>query len=431
MKHPNKRLNMWITGGLCTCLLLSSCGIGSGNHKEYAVEKLDSSVEQATYQPTDLDPEFAEDQLAFAFELYKTMQAHKLSTQDNDTISPVSIATALSMTMNGAAGVTLTQMEEALHSAGRDAESRNQGYAVLADLLSHSGEHVKVSLANSLWGREPLQFKTNFIETNQTSYNAAIEALDFTQDDAADRINTWVSEQTAGKIDKMIESPISDNLILYLLNTVYFKGTWQSEFEAEATSPDTFNNASGHAEQVPMMNNRGYYPYVQQDGFQAISLSYKQSGLGMVILLPDEEQPLEALIEQLDPGTWRGTLEAMEFQEGHIRLPKFKLEYAMSLKDTLQAMGIADAFDVDRADFTPMIELEDNVFIGEASHKTYIEVDEKGTEAAAATVIGMEAGSAPPQEPFEMIVNRPFFFAIQDERTSAILFMGSVHNILP
>ncbi|WP_020620273.1 serpin family protein [Paenibacillus daejeonensis] len=430
MNHPNKRLNMWITGGLCTCLLLSGCGTGSGNSKEYAVDKMDSSVEQATYQPSDLDPDFAEDQLAFAFELYQTMQTHKPSPPDNDTISPVSIATALSMTMNGAAGVTLTQMEEALHSAGRDAEARNQGYAVLADLLSHSGEHVKVSLANSLWGREPLQFKTNFIETNQTSYNAAIEALDFTQDDAADRINAWVREQTAGKIDKMIEPPISGDLILYLLNTVYFKGAWQSEFKAEATSPDTFTNASGQAEQVPMMNNHGYYPYVQQDGFQAIRLPYKQSGLGMVILMPDEEQSLEALIEQMNPGTWQGMLEAMEAQQGHIRLPKFKLEFNMTLKDTLQAMGISDAFHVERADFTPMIELEDNVFIGEATHKTFIEVDEKGTEAAAATVIGMEAGSAPPKDPFEMIVNRPFFFAIEDERTSAILFMGSVHNIL-
>lgn len=429
MKHPYQRLNTWLIGGTCACLLLSSCGIGSGGDKKYAVEKMDSSIEQASYQPADLDSAFAEDQLAFAFDLYKTIQAHKPDPYDNDTLSPVSIATALSMTMNGADGETLTQMEEALSGAGRDTESRNQGYQILADLLSHSGEHVKVSLANSLWGREPLQFKTKFIDTNQSYYNAAIESLDFTKEEAANRVNAWVNEQTAGKIDRIIESPIDDNLILYLLNTVYFKGAWQNEFEAEATAPATFTNGTGQEQQVPMMNNGGYYSYVQQNGFQAIRLPYKESGLGMVILLPDEEESLAARIDQLEPAAWQSMLGAMEFQQGHIRMPKFKQEFTLALKTTLQALGMADAFDVGRADFKPMIELKENVFVGEVTHKTFIEVDEKGTEAAAATVIDMRAGSAPPQEPFEMIVNRPFFFAIQDERTSALLFMGSVHSV--
>lgn len=425
MKQPRLRWARWPATGLCLALMLSGCSGGSG----YAVEKMDSSPSKAVYQPEDLDAAFAQSQLSFAFDLYRELQQHKSSPQANDTISPVSIATALAMTMNGAAGDTLVEMETALHSSGRTSEERNHGYEVLADLLSHSSENVQVSLANSLWGRTPLEFRKEFLDASKSYYNAEIESLDFSGDGAAKRINDWVNQQTAGKIDSIVDSSIPANTILYLINTVYFKGTWQREFEADRTMPADFTNASGEQQQVSMMHNGGSFPYVHMDGYQAIRLPYKDSGLGMVILLPDEELTLDELISDLEPERWQTMLDAMSYTVGHIGLPKFKLEFEQSLNSTLQALGMERAFDIDRAQFEPMIQLNVPVFIGEAKHKTFIEVDEKGTEAAAATVIEMEAGSAPPEDPFDMVVDRPFFFAIEDERTSALLFMGSVQHI--
>lgn len=388
-----------------------------------------SSPENAVYQPEDLDAAFAEDQLNFAFHFYKELQQHKEDPQSSDTISPISIAMALAMTMNGASGATLAEMEETLYSAGRTSEARNQGYEGLADLLSHSGDQVKVSLANSLWGRQPLPFNKDFVAVNKTHFNAEIESLDFSSPDAVKRINRWVSEQTAGKIESIVDSPIEANTILYLLNTVYFKADWQREFKAEQTALAGFTDVSGNRQEVSMMHNGGSFPYVHEDGYQAIRLSYKDSGLGMVILLPDEGTSLDELIGGLDPQRWRNTLDGMSYTVGHIGLPKFKLEYTQSLNDTLQAMGMRRAFDITQADFIPMIDAGVPVFIGKAEHKTFIEVDEKGTEAAAVTSVAMEAGSAPQENPFEMIVDRPFFFAIEDERTSALLFMGSVRSL--
>ncbi|MFS0727024.1 serpin family protein [Paenibacillus sp. 1P07SE] len=429
MKKPYTHSTKWITGSLCAALMLGGCGMDSGRDKQYAVEMMDSSVDQAAHQPSDLDPAFAEDQLAFAFDLYRELQPHKDNPQDNDTISPVSIATALSMTMNGAATDTLTEMEQALHSTDRTAEARNLGYEVLADLLTHSGKGAQVSLANSLWMREPLQFKDDFLTKNQSHYNTEMTSLNFADDDATKRINSWVREQTAGKIQQMFEHPIDDETILLLLNTVYFKGTWQQEFKPESTRTGSFTTAAGQQQDVSMMHNGGYFSYVQADGMQMIRLPYKDSGLGMIVILPDEQLTLDALLGKLSPEQWQTWKAGLDSRQGHIGLPKFKLESQYVLNDTLQALGMRQAFDVGQADFTPMIELEENVFIGEVKHKTFIEVDEKGTEAAAATSVGMEAGSAQPEDPFDMVVDRPFFFAIEDERTSALLFMGSVRQI--
>ncbi|GBG11253.1 hypothetical protein PAT3040_06047 [Paenibacillus agaridevorans] len=440
MRRNRKRGSAWTIVGLSALLLLSGCGGAnspngpiqtnnpSNSNTSYEVSNEDSGIEQAAYTIDDYDAAVANAQLAFAFDLYDEVRKADTDAGSNDFLSPASIATALAMTLNGAGGDTLNAMNQVLHLEGMDAEERNRGYQVLLDLLSHSGEEIKLSVANSLWARDDLSFNKQFIQTNKDYFNAEMESLDFQDAQSADKINKWVREQTAGKINEIIKAPIKENAILFLLNTIYFKANWASSFSEDLTETRPFTNADGSQQDVPMMLKDGKLSHLSGEGFQAVRIPYNGGSMSMIVFLPDKDKSLDAFLDGLSAAQWKKLLGQFKPAIGQLRLPRFKMEYEITLNDALKALGMETAFDPNRADFSPMISHDNNVYIGEVKHKTFIEVNEQGTEAGAVTSIGMEVTSAP-SNTFEMEVDRPFFFAIHDERTNSILFMGTVRQL--
>lgn len=383
-----------------------------------------SAPENAQFELSDLNDRVTDAQTEFALNLFHAIQ-NDAESVENLFLSPYSVAAALAMTANGATGETLAEMQETLQAQGLSLEQMNRGYQVLTDLLTHSGEEIKVSIANSLWAREGLSFHEDFLETTQTYYDAEITSLDFQSDEAADQINDWVNKQTRGKIPSIIEGPIDGNTILFLLNAIYFEANWAKSFREGATEEKPFTLPDGTKKDVPMMVNSGEFQYFEEDGFEAIRLPYKGHRMSMLVFLPGKGSDLKEFTSKLTADQWSQWINAFERANGSIEMPRFQLEYETSLKEILQQMGMQLAFEPLAAHFDNMISLSENVYLKDAKHKAYIEVEEKGTVAAAVTSI--EAGvTSAPAKTFQMIIDRPFFFAIHDRQTDTILFMGTV-----
>ena len=239
-------------------------------------------------------------------------------------------------------------------------------------------------------------------------------------------INQWVNTNTNGKITKILDE-INPDTVLFLINAIYFKGTWQTEFDPSHTRDGTFHLGTDGEKQVPMMTRTGDYPYYEnhEEKFQAISLPYGDGRMSMYIFLPYRESDLNTFLNGLDTENWEHWISQFNEQEVFLSMPKFKLEYEKMLNNPLQSLGMDIAFAPEAADFSRMADLEalgQNLYIGEVLHKAVVEVNEEGTEAAAVTSVGIRATSAPPA----FIADRPFFFAIRDNETKTVLFMGTV-----
>ncbi len=223
------------------------------------------------------------------------------------------------------------------------------------------------------------------------------------------------------KISKIVQT-----IVLFLINAVYFKGSWQTEFALSDTYNGKFNLLSGETKQVPMMSRTGQYPVYSSENFQAINLPYGEGQMGMYIFLPDTESDIDSFIENINAEKWENWMERFREREVQIRIPKFKLEYGTKvLNDVLTSLGMGVAFDEELADFSRMADLEavgGNLYITKVAHKTFIEVNEEGTEASAVTNVGVGIRSFPQR----FIVDRPFFFAIRDGETGTVLFIGTV-----
>lgn len=363
----------------------------------------------------------------FSFDLYQTLLDQE--ADKNMLISPLSLAAALSMTYNGAAEGTQAAMKEALRLHNLSVDEVNEAHqSLMAWLASGQHESIDLSIANSLWVREGYQFHPDFLEANTTYYNAEVTTLDFQAENAADQMNAWISENTNHKIKWMIKKPISDETILFLMNAVYFYGSWAHPFNEQQTSPAPFRLADGNEYEVQMMSRYGEYDYLENDSMQMIRIPYGEGDLGMFVILPSSETTLEDLHQQLNASQWREWRRELSRVSGKLQLPRFQLEYETSLNDTLSRMGMEEAFSPLLANFEKMISLDtENAYISNVRQKTYIDVNEKGTEAAAVTVVDVTTTSAPATT-FEMKVDRPFFFVIEDQQTSTILFMGSVRQ---
>jgi serpin B len=359
----------------------------------------------------------------FGFKLFD-----KLAKQDagkNIFVSPSSAAFALAMIYNGASGETQQAMAKALELKGMSLQEINQANAALRATLASSGPKVQLSIANSLWARRGVTFKPEFIKRNQDFYTAQVSALDFALPSAAATINDWVSQKTNGKITKIVENIPSD-AILYLINAIYFKGNWAQPFDKVKTKEGPFTLLNGAKKKHPMMSQAGRYRYLRGNKFQAISLPYGAGKMSMYVFLPDKESNLNTFLAGLNAENWASWMPQFRSQDGNIVLPRFKLEYEVVLNSALQTLGMETAFDPQRANFGEMCSVSPsaNVFIGEVKHKTFVEVNEEGTEAAAVTSGGMRATAYIP--PFSMVVDRPFFCAIRDDQTGTVLFMGVI-----
>lgn len=343
----------------------------------------------------------------------------------NVVISPYSVSTALSMAYNGAGGKTKSEMQDVLGYDSLSDEAVNQQNASLYKSLMHVNPASELTVANAMFANRNFVFNKSFMDLNQKFYGAKLETLDFADLTSLSKINNWVKDNTKSKIPSILDK-IAPDAILYLVNAVYFKGVWLDEFKKDETQPTEFKVASGSKKTVEMMNRSAKMSYFAGDNFQAVMLPYKDKRLQMCIFLPDKKTNITAFINNLTSENWKEWNNSFRKEEGHLGLPRFKVEYKTELSEVLKAAGMPCAFDDSCADFKKMI--EQNAMITRVLHKTFLEVNEKGTEAAAATAVEMSVTSAPmnPKPPFEMVCDRPFVVAIRDDKTDAILFVGAI-----
>ena len=361
----------------------------------------------------------------FGFDLYGILTEE--SRGENIFVSPLSISLALTMTYNGAAGKTAAEMEKVLGYEGMELEEINISNGRLMKELGGETEDVRLDIANSLWARDGFTFKLPFLERTSSHYEAEIRSLDFRSPSAKETINGWVSEKTQGMIEELLDQ-IPGDAILYLVNAIYFKGGWADEFDPKETRKENFHLPDGCTEAVPMMRRSDKFLYFDGDGFQAVSLPYGDGRVSMYLFLPDKDSSLEEFHKNLDIGRWEAWMGSYSKKRGSVTLPRFKAKYRKLLNKPLKDLGMVSAFDGVDADFSKMIvSPHGNVLISRVIHEAIVEVNEEGTEAAAATAVEMKLTSVRVEEdPFVMVIDRPFFFAIRDNRTGSVLFMGSI-----
>ncbi len=358
----------------------------------------------------------------FAFKLFS-----EIANKDRNTnvfISPASVTMALSMAYNGANGSTQQAIANTLELQGLSLQQINSSNAALKALIENPDAQVQLAIANSLWANQDATFNPDFLQRNREFYQAKVTNLNFNDATAPNVINSWVKENTNGKIDKIVQQ-LSPDQVLLLINAIYFQGNWTEQFDKNKTKEYPFFAASGQEKPHPMMSQNGDYKYLETENFQAVSLPYGKDGrISLYVFLPAKNSRLTAFYPTLNAENWDKWMTQFSKRQGAIRLPRLQIDYEVTLNDTLKALGMGEAFS-NKADFSGMGK---NFAISQVKHKTFLEVNEKGTEAAAATSVEMVLTSAfePTIKPFEMIVDRPFFACIRDNQTGSILFMGSI-----
>lgn len=366
---------------------------------------------------------------AFATDLYREVA----DKPGNVVLSPASVAIALGMVHAGAEGETADEIAGALH-VGRPV---NDLHAAIGEILRrwNRPEGYELSVANRLFGDGGVPFAKRYLDVTRRSFDAPLETMDFRGDPGGSRqrINGWVEEQTRRKIrDLLSEGAVTPLTRLVLVNAVYFKAQWVEPFPEAATAEAEFRAPAG-PKRVPMMNAVATYRYAASpaERVRLLDIPYRGRAFAMTIVLPDDVEGLGALEGRLDAKRLGSWIEAMAGERVRLRLPKFKIEMVepLTLSRPLRALGVERAFDPATADLGAMATSGERLFVSEGFHKAFIEIDEKGTEAAAATALGIRATSAPPQrDPVPFVVDRPFLYLIRDTRTGAILFLGRVED---
>lgn len=398
---------------VCACLAVAVTGCGK------------ESIGPIGELPRDLslaEGELIEADNRFAFKLFR--EVNRLEGDTNVFISPLSVAMALGMTLNGADGTTELAMLETLELQGLSREAVNQSYRSLIDLLRNLDPNVEFLLANSIWhaqGRTPAQ---EFLDINRDYFDAEVSALNFSDPTAAETINDWVYSNTNGKIEEIVEGNIPAGVIMYLINAVYFKGDWTYQFERSRTVESEFSLVDGSSTTVDMMSHESAIEVraYSGDGLFVAELPYGGDAYRMTILLPDAAGEIGSLVDRLTESNWDAWLGELNSRELAITLPRFTLEFELALNDALKALGMEVAFSAGGADFTRMYP-GGGVWIDTVLHKTFVEVNEEGTEAAAVTSVSMRETAAGPES---FRVDRPFLFLIRERFSGTILFMGKV-----
>lgn len=373
---------------------------------------------------TPVDSKLVDANTRFGFKLFQ--EVLKQDSNKNVFVSPTSVAIALSMTYNGAGGETQQAIASALQLQGMSLQDINQANNALKTSLENADPAVQMSIANSLWAKQGISFKPEFMQQNQQFYGAKVTELDFRNPDSVNVINSWVKENTKGKIDTIVDKLKPDD-VLFLINAIYFKGNWTKPFDKSQTTNRPFNLSNDSQKQQPIMSQSGKYRYYENDSFQAVSLPYGKGRMSLYVFLPNQTKTLDTFQQQLNSDTWQQWMNQFAMRQGSVQLPRFKFDYNIKLNKALKSLGMEKAFSPG-ADFSNMTSA--SVAINEVKHKTFVEVNEEGTEAAATTSVGMALTSArmPAEEPFKMVVDRPFFCAIRDNQTGTILFMGSIKD---
>lgn len=342
-------------------------------------------------------------------------------------LSPFSVRQAVGVAYLGSRGATREAIARTLQAGPVEAFATSEK-AARGELLA-ADSSVKLAIANGLFLKKGFPFRPAFVAAARDSFDAEVFERDFGPESLSE-LNGWVRRKTEGRIPAILDAfqPTDRGV---LLNAVYFKGSWTTRFAKQDTEPADFHPASGAPFKHPFMSRRGRFAYAEAPGWQAVRLPYgKSRRLGMILVLPARESSLAEWRKGLSAPAWRSLRGALADREGVVKVPRFKFEATVSLKEPLVSLGMSVAFDRARADFRDMAEAPaeaDRLHISRVAHRAFIEVNEEGTEAAAATAVvmatkGAEMSEEPP--PFRFTADRPFFFAIEDERTGTLLFLG-------
>lgn len=357
-------------------------------------------------------------------------ELRKTNKNGNVVVSPVSVSVALCMLLNGADAQTLTQTAKLLGVDAKDLVNLNKSVSDFLDDTIQADPDVELEIANAIFAATGSKVDAQFMRTVQKEFQARVKELDFKTDPqaATDKINEWVSQRTNGKIPKLFGT-LSSDIVMVLANAVYFKAAWEFPFQESETSERTFSVPGGDKPSVATMHQHRSFAYLETADFQAVSLGYgSDARFSMDVYLPKANVSLDSLMGKLDAAALARHASNFVYRYGEVYLPKMKISWSQSLNDALQALGMKDAFDERLANFSKLFtDKSKKIAVDIVQHKTFLEVNEKGTEAAAATGIGIVAVTSVNETvPFVMDVNRPFFFVIRDSKTGAILFMGVV-----
>lgn len=404
-----------------TILLVASC------------EKSNSEINKDLPDPIKIDLRSSEAKMVksdqqFAFEFFANVFNEEAADKDdNFVVSPLSLSMALAMTWNGADGETKQAMQKVLRLDGYSDEEVNEYYKKLREALLKTDPSTKLAIANSIWTNKNVVIDSDFIKVNQDYFNSVVKSVDFADSKTVNELNQWAAENTNNLIDHVIDET-DPMALMYLMNAIYFKGVWTSEFDAKNTTKKPFFYMNGKSKNVDMMHQKTDFNYTENQLLQMVELPYGNQAFSMLVLLPKEGKMLADIISDLQKGdSWTALASGLRKSDVDLYLPKFKTEYSKRLNDALINMGMGIAFDPSRADFSRMS--DHDAFISFVDQFTYISTDEVGTEAAAVTVVGIEFTSYQPPRTVTFNANRPFIYIIQENSTGSILFMGAVKDL--
>jgi serpin B len=387
------------------------------------------SVEPAPMEITDDAMAVAKGSNEFATDLYARLRSDKPT---NLFFSPYSVSMALAMTYAGAEGQTEAQIAKVLHFPA-SGEKLHSAFSTLRKLLDVSDKTsgFQLQVTNRLWGQKGFHFLPEFLQVTNAGYGAELGLLDFKQADAARKtINSWIEEQTDRKLQNLLAPGVLNaNTRLVLTTAIYFKARWTHEFDKGNTTDALFHVSAAEQVTVPMMNQSHSFRYLAVDDLQIVALPYgPQGNLSMLVLLPSQIEGLPGLQKLLTSENLRKWSNGLQVRPVRVSLPRFKVTAQFQMNDVLERMGMTLAFDSERADFSGM-STEEQLFISAVIHKAFVDVNEEGTEAAAATAVTMRSTAVRVSEkPVEFRADHPFVFIIRDNRTESILFLGQVVN---
>jgi serine protease inhibitor len=400
---------LWRTATLAACALAVGCSSATEPRPEPVRELTSTELRVASSSTT------------FGLELFASVATSEV--EPNVLVSPLSASMALGMTMNGARAGTLAEMRAALGFADLSQAQINAAYRGLIAQLRARDTRVEFRLANSLWHERSFNVLAPFIDSVRTNFDAQVTALDFAAPAAVRTINQWAADRTGGRIRDLLDS-IDPLEKMFLVNAVYFKAPWTRPFmTGGATQPRPFRTLAGATVDAPTMVRDETTTYLSGDGVHLVELPYADGAFSMVLLMPlQAEQPLSAIVQQLTPDRWSGWLDQATSGRLMLQLPKFRFDYGTDLSDALGKLGMVAAFDPNISDFSGINNERDDIYITRVEQKAFIDVHELGTEAAAATAVGVGVTSMPPSIHFD----RPFIFAIREASSGAILFIGRI-----
>lgn len=364
----------------------------------------------------------------FAIEFFANVFNEEAAELDkNFMISPLSLSMALAMTWNGADGETKAVMQKVLKLDGYTDQEVNEYYEKLREALLKTDPSTKLAIANSIWTNKNIKIKDDFIRLNNEYFNSTVESVDFSDANSVKLMNKWAADNTNNLITHVLDKT-NPNALMYLMNALYFKGIWTSEFNSRNTSSKPFYSEDGQTKNVDMMHQKSSFNYNENQTMQIVELPYGNQAFSMIVLLPKEGNKLADVTQELqNSNSWGNLVSGLRSTQVDLYLPKFKTEYSRVLNDVLEKMGMGIAFEPGAADFSRMTDAD--AFISFVEQFTYINTDEVGTEAAAVTVVGIELTSYQPDRTATFNANRPFIYVIRENSTGSILFMGAVKYI--